>query len=742
MADVNKSISIAINVINNAKGEFQKVAGAVKQATEEVEKNTKAVAGSASNWKDTAKGVFTGVAAYDALKKGVSMATDFLKSSIQESMNAEAAMARVKNNVENAGFAYDSISPKLKDYSDRMVKMGFDDEETAESVSKLMIVTKDYDEALKLNQLAMDLSRNKGIKLEDATKSLAAVMQGAGGKALQQYGLSFKDGASAAEILNQLQEKVKNSAIDFSNTTAGKLATVNEEWNNMKQKIGDDLSPVLLDLVKTFEQNMPAIQALVAGAVKVIEKMAKAIGFVVTAAMELGSVLGTGLTVSELNAKVATEDLTRAWNDSIAAYNKANKTAIPQVISATDSMTKEQMKASVYTQKLQIATDKASSSQIRAGAAGKDASKAMDEQKRTIEDLKNAWDSIASKINKFTFDSEADFQRFGDVLSDTKAKNKDYINDAKAGFSALSSKIQSVTSDIEGLNTKISDAQKGFQEFLTANARDSGRDFASIVNEAEQAIPDLKKRIAKAKSDGSDTEDLKKELEEKQSIIQSAKKKEFTTNVEFMNELKFLRENNDKNELEQAYALTQQKIADKKKETDELIANLQKEVDAKNSMKDQYVIAEQMMTAVFQEQVTLRIKKAQGEMATNYALNSSVTSLKNSYVALANAMERVNSLSGAKSTSVSTSSLSGKRADGGPVSGGSTYLVGERGPELFTPATSGSIVPNNKLGGGGGINVIINNPTVRSNDDLQQIINAVSKALGRQEELARYGSYK
>ncbi len=45
--------------------------------------------------------------------------------------------------------------------------------------------------------------------------------------------------------------------------------------------------------------------------------------------------------------------------------------------------------------------------------------------------------------------------------------------------------------------------------------------------------------------------------------------------------------------------------------------------------------------------------------------------------------------------------LAGRRADGGPVSAGSTYLVGERGPELFTPGTSGAVVPNHALGGGG-----------------------------------------
>jgi hypothetical protein len=43
----------------------------------------------------------------------------------------------------------------------------------------------------------------------------------------------------------------------------------------------------------------------------------------------------------------------------------------------------------------------------------------------------------------------------------------------------------------------------------------------------------------------------------------------------------------------------------------------------------------------------------------------------------------------------------GARAAGGPVAGGGSYLVGERGPELFTPGTSGNITPNNALGGGG-----------------------------------------
>ena len=55
-------------------------------------------------------------------------------------------------------------------------------------------------------------------------------------------------------------------------------------------------------------------------------------------------------------------------------------------------------------------------------------------------------------------------------------------------------------------------------------------------------------------------------------------------------------------------------------------------------------------------------------------------------------------LGGAQGFSAIFGRLAGFRATGGPVSGGSPYVVGERGPELFVPAVSGSIVPNNAVG--------------------------------------------
>ena len=68
---------------------------------------------------------------------------------------------------------------------------------------------------------------------------------------------------------------------------------------------------------------------------------------------------------------------------------------------------------------------------------------------------------------------------------------------------------------------------------------------------------------------------------------------------------------------------------------------------------------------------------------------------------------------------VGGSSPSGK-AIGGPVQAGQPYVVGERGPEMFVPNQSGSIVPNGRMGGGG----IVVNQTVNISTGVQQTVRA------------------
>ena len=72
-------------------------------------------------------------------------------------------------------------------------------------------------------------------------------------------------------------------------------------------------------------------------------------------------------------------------------------------------------------------------------------------------------------------------------------------------------------------------------------------------------------------------------------------------------------------------------------------------------------------------------------------------------------------------------------ANGGRASAGRSYLVGERGPEIFTPKRSGTVIPNNMIGGGGGGDTINNiSVTVDASETAVEGDTGQSQALGRQ----------
>jgi hypothetical protein len=85
---------------------------------------------------------------------------------------------------------------------------------------------------------------------------------------------------------------------------------------------------------------------------------------------------------------------------------------------------------------------------------------------------------------------------------------------------------------------------------------------------------------------------------------------------------------------------------------------------------------------------------------------------------------------------VGSVAIAGAREKGGPVSGGKTYLVGEKGPELFTPGATGQITSNDKMNKFSGnsqpiqanMNITING---NANDDVIAQLDRQRKRFGR-----------
>lgn len=69
------------------------------------------------------------------------------------------------------------------------------------------------------------------------------------------------------------------------------------------------------------------------------------------------------------------------------------------------------------------------------------------------------------------------------------------------------------------------------------------------------------------------------------------------------------------------------------------------------------------------------------------------------------------------------------RAEGGSVSAGTPYLVGERGPEMFIPSQSGQIVSNDAMGKN--VNISISVASIRSPSDMDYLAQEVARRVAK-----------
>lgn len=89
---------------------------------------------------------------------------------------------------------------------------------------------------------------------------------------------------------------------------------------------------------------------------------------------------------------------------------------------------------------------------------------------------------------------------------------------------------------------------------------------------------------------------------------------------------------------------------------------------------------------------------------------------------------------------VGTRRSSGGRAGGGSVNAGQSYLVGERGMEMFTPTQDGTITPNHKMGNGGGnmtVNILLDSATPDPERVAYQLKPAVERVIRELQQAGR-----
>ena len=295
------SLTISVGLISNElnKG-LQDVNNEIGQST----KSWKEKFGNISAEMTKVGGTLTGIGAAITAPLGLAV------KAAEDERQAQALLAQ---QLQNVGVAYADVKDQIEaNISATMRKTGVSDDQQREALGKLLLVTNDYEKAMKLLPTTLDLAASAQMDTTTAAQLLGRVMEGDTG-VLSRYGIkldefvtSTKD-MSAEEILLRAQVDGLTIAEGKLIDTNGALAAIQErvngaaeaaaspfeilkgEMGNLSESIGTMLLPILTELLHKYI--MPLIDKITEWIAE-HPQLAKAIVMVVGAIGALAAAVG------------------------------------------------------------------------------------------------------------------------------------------------------------------------------------------------------------------------------------------------------------------------------------------------------------------------------------------------------------------------------------------------------------------------------------------------------------------
>jgi hypothetical protein len=182
---------------------------------------------------------------------GGAMLTAFLYSSVKAAGEAQVALANVDATLKAMGSSAVANREAILDAAQATQKLGYDSEDSAKSITRFYQATGDLNDALNLNNIAMDLAAAKNIDLSTAASLVNQVLSG-NGRVLKQYQIDIKDTATPLEALGQLHEQVMGQALAKSQTFEGQMKVISLAFEDFKKTIGLVLIDALMPFINQF----------------------------------------------------------------------------------------------------------------------------------------------------------------------------------------------------------------------------------------------------------------------------------------------------------------------------------------------------------------------------------------------------------------------------------------------------------------------------------------------------------
>lgn len=339
----------------------------------------------------------------------------------------------------------------------------------------------------------------------------------------------------------------------------------------------------------------------------------------------------------------------------------------------------------------------------------------MDNTALAMVETANAATTASTEI----VDANANTGKSFELLTDNSEEQK---KAAEAYFKSLVDSVTSIRDEIKKAYDEIAQSTLDFQKSVGEEQVSYEEDVAMRVAEAYTKTEDLKKELkaANKKEDNKDeVQKIKDQIKEQEGIITSYKDLKINLDNSIDINRKYLR----MNEIQQMTADHEKKLLMLQKEYLETqVASLQKIallntehatimglMDTETAAK---LNAEILKGKAFRDRLAL---EKQG--LTTWVAESELT-YRNYVQSVNSILSQIKSVGGGTSSSSKSSNLPG-RASGGSVQPGRSFIVGEKGPELFTPETYGRIAANGT--GGGGVTLVFTGNTFLDQDYADKI---------------------
>jgi hypothetical protein len=254
MADQKIELTVRVN---SETGQLDIVSQKLKALGQDSEKAGKQVSGASEGFKDLGKAL-GGLATAAAVGA-------FFKSAVQGAEEENQAMRRLKFAVEASGQSFQDSQKQINAWAQGIqAATRFTDGQAIETMAKFVRVTGDTTKAQKASQLAMSLSVATGKDLATTTETLTNLInknERGVMMARKEFGAFIGGAENGQQVLDVLSAKFGDAALKeegFSKETS----SLSNNWNELKDTVGNAVIPVLTTLVSWLNQGVDSIRAV------------------------------------------------------------------------------------------------------------------------------------------------------------------------------------------------------------------------------------------------------------------------------------------------------------------------------------------------------------------------------------------------------------------------------------------------------------------------------------------------